>query len=58
MDSDQLRERNNRCKHLRHDFRGVSAADYIGLLNIKKDRTFMIVNASKSDQPGTHWLLL
>ena len=57
MDNLQLVEIINRCKHLKHRFRGVFPADLPCSSVLKNDNTFMIMNASPSDQPGTHWLL-
>ena len=57
MDNLQLVEISNRCKHLKYRFRGVFPADLPCSLLLKNDNTFMIMNASPSDQPGTHWLL-
>ena len=57
MDNFQLVEIINRCKHLKHCFRGVFPADLPCSSVLKNDNTFMIMNASPSDQPGTHWLL-
>ena len=47
----------NRCKHLKHRFRGIFQPDFPCSSVLKNDNTFMIMNASPSDQPGTHWLL-
>ena len=57
MDNLQLVEIINRCKHLKYRFRGIFQADLPRSLVLKNDNTFMIMNASPSDQPGTHWLL-
>ena len=57
MDNLQLVEIINRCKHLKYRFRGVFPADLPCSSVLKNDNTFMIMNASPSDQPGTHWLL-
>ena len=46
----------NKCKHLKYKFQGVYAADNFPL-NFKEN-TFIIVNSDKSNQLGTHWLLL
>ena len=54
MDNLQLVEVINRCKHLKHRFRGVFPADLPCSSVLKNDNTFMIMNASPSDQPGTH----
>ena len=47
----------NRCKHLKNRFGGIFPADFPCCLVLKNDNTFMIMNASPSDQAGTHWLL-
>ena len=44
-----------RCQKLKHKFRGVFAAD--NFPSKLKSNTFLIANASKSQSPGTHWLL-
>ena len=53
MDEDGLTQR---CQKLKHKFRGVFAAD--NFPSKLKSNTFLIVNASKSQSPGTHWLLI
>ena len=58
MDIQQINEPINRCKHLKHQFRGIFIANLAFRTILKRDKTFMIVNASKSDQPGTHALKL
>ena len=45
-----------RCKLLRHKFLGVFAAN--NFPKILQPISFIIVNASTSDNAGTHWLLL
>ena len=55
MDNVQIFELINRCKHLKCRFDGIGPANYP--LALKKDKTFLIMSASNSDQPGTHWLL-
>ena len=45
-----------RCQKLKHKFHGVFAAD--NFPSKLKSNTFLIVNASKSQSPGTHWLLI
>ena len=57
MDNLQIIELINRCKHLKHRFRGIFLANLAFNTILKRDNTFMIVNASNSDQPGSHWLL-
>ena len=54
MDNLQITELFNQCKHLKHRFRGISPANLAFRTKVKRDNTFMIVNASNSDQPGTH----
>ena len=55
MNNVQIFELISRCKHLKYRFEGIGPANCP--LALKKDETFLIVNASNSDQPGTHWLL-
>ena len=57
MDNQQFTELINRCKRLKHRFRGIFPAKLAYRSILKRDKTFMIVNASNSDLPGTHWLL-
>ena len=57
MDNLQITELIHRCKHLKHRFCGIFLANLAFNTILKRDNTFMIVNASNSDQPGTHWLL-
>ena len=57
MDNLQITELIHRCKHLKHRFCGIFTANLAFDTILKRDNTFMIVNASNSDQPGTHWLL-
>ena len=57
MDNQQITELTNRCKHLKHRFRGIFPPNLAFRTILKRDKTFMIVNASNSDQPGTYWLL-
>ena len=57
MDNLQITELIHRCKHLKHRFRGIFLANLAFNTILKRENTFMIVNASNSDQPGTHWLL-
>ena len=45
----------NKHPHLKFKFRGVFAAD---LFPILKSNCFIIVNASDSSKPGSHWILL
>ena len=47
----------NCCKRLKYRIRGFFPADFPCSSVLKNDNTFMIMNASLSDQPGTHWLL-
>ena len=55
MDSFEILNFVRKCCHLKHKFLGVFAADnFPGL----KPESFIIVNASESSEPGTHWLLL
>ena len=57
MDNLQIMELFNRSKHLKYGFRGIFPTDFPCSSVLKNDNTFMIMNASPSDQPGTHWLL-
>ena len=57
MDNLQIKELVNRCKHLKYRFGGIFPADFLCSSVLKNYNTFMIMNASSSDQPGTHWLL-
>ena len=56
MDEIQLQDLIHNCKHLKYQFLGVFAADNFPprIPNI----IFMIVNTSKSDSPGTHWIVI
>ena len=56
MDNQRKTELTNRCKHLKHQFRGLFPANLTFRTILKRDKTFMIVHASNSDQSGTHWL--
>ena len=58
MDNLQLVETINRCKLLKYRFRGIFPTDLPCSSELKNDNTFMIMNASPSVQPGTHWLFL
>ena len=56
MDEDQIYYQVKKCKHLKFKFRGVYAADNYPL-NLQTN-TFIIVNASRSNSIGTHWVVL
>ena len=56
MNEDQTHLQMKKCKHLKFKFRGVHAADNY-LLNLQTN-TFIIVNASRSNSFGTHWVVL
>ena len=56
MDEDQIHIQVKKCKHLKFKFRGVYAADNYPL-NLQTN-TFIIVNASRSNSIGTHWVVL
>ena len=56
MDEDQIHHQVKKCKHLKFKFRGVYAADNFPL-NLQTN-TFIIVNASRSNSIGTHWVVL
>ena len=56
MDEDDISLRIKKCKHLNFRFHGVYAAD-----NYPLDfpvNTFIIVNTSRSNSIGTHWVAL
>ena len=55
MDSNVIVSMINKCPHLKFKFRGVFAAD---LFPILKSNCFIIVKASDSSKPGSHWILL
>ena len=52
MDEDQIQQ----CKHLKHKFNGVYAAENFPLK--MSPNSFTIVNASPAASIGTHWLVL
>ena len=56
MDEDQIYIHVQKCKHLKFNFRGVYAADNYPL-NLPVNR-FIIVNASRADSIGSHWMML
>ena len=56
MDEDDINYLVQRCQKLKDKFRGVFAAD--SFPSKLKSNTFLKVNASKSESPGTHWLLI
>ena len=56
MDEDDINGLIQRCQKLKQKFRGVFAAD--NFPSKLKSNTFLIVNASNSQSPGTHWLLI
>ena len=56
MDEDQIHHQVKKCKHLKFKFRGVYSAE-IFPLNLQTN-TFIIVNASRSNAIGTHWVVL
>ena len=56
MDEDQIHLQVKKCKHLKFKFRGVYAADNYPL-NLQTN-TFIIINASRSNSIGTHWVVL
>ena len=56
MDEDQIFIQVQKGKHLKYKFRGVFAADNYPLnLPVK---SFIIVNASRADSIGSHWVML
>ena len=56
MNEDEVNDLIQRCKLLKHKFLGVFAAN--SFPKILQPNSFIIVNASTSDNAGTHWLLL
>ena len=56
MDEDQIYIQVQKCKHLKYKFRGVYAADNYPL-NLPVN-SFIIVNASRADSIGSHWVML
>ena len=56
MDEDQIYIQVQKCKHLKYKFRGVYAADNFPI-NLPVN-SFIIVNASRADSFGTHWVML
>ena len=56
MDEDQIYIHIQKCKHLKFEFRGVYAADNYTLK--LPDNSFIIVNASRADSIGSHWVML
>ena len=56
MDEDDINDLIQKCKKLKYKFCGVFAANNFSQ-KIRKN-SFLIVNASPSNSPGLHWLLL
>ena len=56
MYEDEINNLIQRCRKLKSFFRGVFAADNFPLQ--LKENHFIIVNASKENSVGTHWLLI
>lgn len=56
MDEVDLQRLILKCKHLRHRFKGIYAADQIPIAI--PNGSFIIVNTDNSDKPGSHWVLL
>ena len=56
MDEIQLLDLIQNCKHLKNKFLGVFAAD--NFPPHISSNIFMIVNTSKSESPGTHWIVI
>ena len=55
MDEDDINDLIQKCRKLKYKFRGVLAANNFPQ-KIRKN-SFLIVNTSPSNSPGTHWLL-
>ena len=56
MDAIQLQDLIQNCKHLKYKFFGVFPAG--NFPPHIPNNIFMIVNTSKSDFPGTHWIVI
>ena len=56
MDEDHINDLIQKCRKLKYKFCGVFAANNFPQKFPKN--SFLIVNASPSNNPGTHWLLL
>ena len=56
MNEDELNDLIQRCKLLKHKFLGAFAANCFP--KILQPNSFLLVNASTSNNAGTHWLLL
>ena len=56
MNEDEVNDLIQRCKLLKHKFLGVFAAN--NFPKILQPNSIIKVNASTSDNTGTHWLLL
>ena len=56
MDKDDINELIEKCRKLKYKFCGVFAANKIQQKLCKN--SFLVVNDSLSNSPGTHWLLL
>ena len=56
MDEDDINDLTQKCGKLKYKIRGVFAANNFPQ-KLRKN-SFLIVNASPSNSPGTHWLLL
>ena len=55
MDEDDINDLIQNCRKLQYKFRGVFAANNFPQ-NVRKN-SFLIVNASPFNSPGTHWRL-
>ena len=56
MDENEINDLIQKCRKLKYKFCGVFAANNFPQKRHKN--SFLIVNASPSNNPGTHWLLL
>ena len=55
MDEDHIHLQVKKCKHLKFKFRGVYVADNYPI-NLPAN-SFIIVNESRADSIGSHWLI-
>lgn len=56
MDEVQLAKFSTRCRNLKHKLKGIYPADKFPLS--LPQNSFMIINTSRSNSIGTHWILI